>query len=98
MEGESHHGARNGETAADSRLRERSLNWIDSLRASIRRANSDSLGQMLSSHARRMGRIDKIKATEMAARDLISLNKSGEAMANIEIKKYAQRDCQVVRK
>src|SRR5437899_1271680 len=98
ISGESHHGARNECVSDDIRLSASSRNSIDSCRSSMRRAYSDSLGQIFSSQSRRIGKIDNTNATQTRARDLIGSSKPGSTIAKIDKKKYAQRACQIVRR
>src|SRR6266496_1649534 len=97
IDGESHHGAKNGRFSDDCKLTARSRNRTDSFRCSVRRAYSASLGQSCVSQSRKIGKIDITKATQTAVRDLIGSSKSGSAIAKTETKKYAQRACQIVR-
>src|SRR5438094_1654315 len=97
IDGESHHGAKNGRFSDDCKLTARSRNRTDSFRCSIRRAYSASLGQSCMSQSRKIGKTDITKATQTAVRDLIGSSKSGSAIAKTETEKYAQRPCQIVR-
>src|ERR1051326_3717506 len=91
MEGESHHGARNGCTSCDRNLSARARNCIDSVRLSMRPANCVSFGQSLSSQSPKIGKSDSAKAIQTADGDLIRASKTGSAIANISPKKYAHR-------
>src|ERR1044071_4033008 len=97
IDGESHHGARNGRISADRKLSARSRNCIDSRRCSRGGACCVSFGHSFSSHSRKIGKIDRKNAIETAARDLIGSSKHGSAKAKISMKKYPQRACQTVR-
>src|SRR4029077_8019496 len=98
IDGESHHGARNGCTSDDRKLSARSRICADSIRRSSRAANCASFGQSRSSQSRKIGNIDNTNAIQTAALDLIGTSKAGSASAKIKTKKYPQRACQTVRK
>src|SRR5205807_9591678 len=87
MDGEIHHGARNGCASDDFKLIARSRNCTDSSRCSTRRPYSVSFGQSRSSQSPRIGKIDKAKAIQTAVRDLIGSSKRGSAIAKIDMKK-----------
>jgi len=97
IDGESHHGARNGRISDDRKLSAMSRNCTDSLRCSTRKASSASVGQSLSSPSRKIGKIDRKNAIQTALRDLIGSSKEGSANAKTRAKKYPQRACQIVR-
>src|SRR5438876_8815307 len=97
IDGESHHGARNGCTSRDCKLSASSRNCADSFRRSKRAANCVSFCQSLSSQSRKIGKIDSTNAIQTAAGDLIGASKAGSASANINTKKYPHRACQIVK-
>src|SRR5437667_10589344 len=91
IDGESHHGARNGRISDDRKLSAMSRNCTDSLRCSTRIASSASLGQSLSSQSRAIGKMDRKNAIQTAPPDFTVSNKHGSANANTITKKYHQR-------
>src|ERR1700692_4015772 len=80
ISGERHPGARNECVSDDIRFSASSRNSIDSFRCSMRRAYSDSLGQIFWSQSCRIGKIDNINATQTSARDLIGSSKLGSTV------------------
>src|SRR3989440_1609495 len=98
IEGESHHGARNGRVSDDCKLKARLRICTASSRCSMRLDNCVSFGQSLSSQSRKIGAIDNTNAIQTAARDLTGSSKAGSAIAKINAKKYPQRACQIVSK
>src|SRR4029453_14706419 len=97
IDGESHHGARNGRISDDRKLSARSRNCTNSLRCSTRRARSASLGQSLSSQSRKIGKIDRENAIQTAPCDLIGSSKRGSANAKIITKKNPHPPAQIAR-
>src|SRR5215471_6992646 len=88
IDGESHHGARNGCTSGDRKLSARSRICTDSMRRSIRPAICDSFGQSRASQSRKIGNIDNATAIQTAAPDLIGESNAGSTSAKITTKKY----------
>src|SRR5215467_3687640 len=98
MEGESHHGARNGCNCDEVNVSATSRICADSMRFSTRLASCVSFGQSVSSQSRNTGKIDSTNAIHTDVADLIGASKAGSANAKIKTKKQPQRAHQIVSK
>src|SRR5438093_998624 len=81
--GESHHCARNERLSDERKFTANSCNRTDSLRCSILRTYSDSLGQSCASQSRKIGKSDTMKIDHTRMRDRNNSSQPGKASAKI---------------